>query len=419
MRKIRIIVGLLALLFITGCGVQEEVDRSDVEDKNQAVEDNLDLGTGEEGFEADSITQDQAMNMVYKYATRQIENVEGRKIAINNEEDINLEAYDDVCFVFRVSEETDEQSLVLSFYAIGKYSRIIYQLDPVTGEYVEIGQVDFDGYLSDDQSSENSANDGGQSLDELVAAVQQSKAITMELTHDPSTSMPYPAEDMGYLMNDFVAENLKPIDYTYLFIPDYYVSCDTGVAFYLMQDRSSDNDLTLIQFEGNDTLYASSGTISDDFVRLLSPSSEANMAQMHVFVNDTNVTSCIDTAVRSYGVQITALDYFTNNGYTLASMMEEDIFRVDSYDTIDMSEVDPHLVSVMINYSVKTTSETTSDEWITNNTFVGAIWIDQRDEAARAYILGLEPYMADDTTVSQADMTISIYEKSLAKALME
>jgi hypothetical protein len=269
-----------------------------------------------------------------------------------------------------------------------------------------------------EEQTDVAANNDTATLDELVAAVQQSKSLTVELTHDANTKIPFPAEDMSYLMNNFTTDNLKPFTYPFLFIPEYCVRSDTGVTFYVMQDDSSEFNITVLQFDGDDTQYTADHSIYEDFVRLLSPSTEMNMAQLHVFSNGPDADSSIDAAVHGYGIYSAALNYFTDSGYALASMMEEDIFKVDDYSITEMSDINPGLVSVSIEYSVKTAYENAPDKWVTGNIFTGALWIDQRGSEYRTYVLGVMPYNEDDG-LSQADMTINIYDKSLAKLLNE
>lgn len=426
MRKVIILLCLITLVLISGCGSQIESDKGNDEGKNQ-VEDTpiLDYSNTNEGeYTPDPITQEQAAKLIYNYIKIHIQNSELGIISVSEEGSVTLDSGKDECFTFRASWETVEESEPLGLFAVGKSSLYVYQLDSKTGEYSKIGEADLNSIeeVSTEQGSAGeNTNNNKASLDELVASVQQSKSITFELAQDSSKQISYPPEDMSYLMSNFTVENLKPTGYPFLFIPDYSVTCDTGVTFYIMQDRSGDFDKTVIQFEGSDILYTSDGAISvgGSFARLLSPSLEAKMSQMHAFANGVDKESSINAVVNGECAINTALEYFTNNGYNLASMLEDNIFRVDNYTIVDdLSNVAPNLVSIKINYSVKTVSENGSEEWITDNTFVGAIWTDKRDTVSRAYILGLKPVASGDSS-SAADIAVSIYEKSLVKALME
>lgn len=411
MKKIRFIAVLLLLFVLAGCGGRGKSEDPD----DKAVYEDNETDSPSEDFIQEETSLDSARDIVLAYAVSQIGNSEGN-ISISDEEQVTIK--EETCYVFKIAEETDEKSLTLDFYAFGVVSNSLYRLDAVADEFIFIKQIHSVEELADNTTESNDASNDT-SLEKLVAAVQQSKSLTVEMNHDPNSQIPFPAEDMSYLMANFTTDNLKPCVYPYLFIPEYCIRSDNDVTFYVMQDTAlSESSFAVLQFNGSATLYKADPSIYEDFVRLLSPSTDVNMAQMHVFYNGATKDSSIDDAVKGNGIYTAALEYFTNSGYALASMMEEDIFRVDKYGVTEMSDVDPRLVSVSIEYSVKTAYENAPDKWVTGNVFVGALWIDQQGDQYRAYVLGVMPYSASDG-LTEAEVANSIYEKSLAKLLNE
>ena len=274
--------------------------------------------------------------------------------------------------------------------------------------------------VSDAITQDLNTNNSNESLEELVAMLQQSNNISVELVEKPGTETCFPDEDQAELKSCFTTENLKPVDYQFRFIPEYLISCpDTSVQFYIMQDNTSlDFNLYLLQFAGSDAFYSVDQTIYHPIVRVLSYSTKDNMSLMHVFANGDDAQAATDAVLKVNGVNHAAYEYFEKNGYTLASMLEDDIFRVDGYTVEDMSVIDPRLSSVWIEYSVKTVSEAGEDTWVTNNVFVGAVWVEQNDSQARAYLLGVEPYL-DGSERSYLDMSRSIFQNSFAQVLVE
>ncbi len=261
---------------------------------------------------------------------------------------------------------------------------------------------------------DETAQESGQSLEELVAAVQQSSQIIFELAQEPATQFALPDEEMESMKSYFSTETLSPIDYPFYFIPEYKVICDAGVTFFIMKDpTASDFNLYVLQFLGSDTLYSADQFIYDSFPHLLSFTTDESMANMHVFANGDNIQSAIGAAVSSTSIYTAALEYFESRGYALASMMEEDIFRVDDYSVLDMSSVNPNLVAVLVEYRVKTTSDRSDDTWVTGNHFVCPAWCYQNDSEVRAYILGYSPYQ-DESADKLAEMAEEMYSYSLA-----
>ena len=254
-------------------------------------------------------------------------------------------------------------------------------------------------YIENSVTNEETKNNE-LSLDELLAAVQQSKFISLELFQETGTQTTLPDDDRDYLKSFLTTDYLNPIDYPFLFIPEYGVSCDTGTQFFIMRDSSnSENDLNVLQFAGSEILYSVDRAVSDTLVRILSSTTEDSMLKMQVFANGDTAEDAIKGAVNSYGVYMFALEYFQNRGYSLASMLEDNIFRVDDYYVMDKSQADdnvlktaksdPRLIPVMIEYSVKTISKTGDEQWISGAVFSGAIWVYEKNSKIRAYMLGV------------------------------
>jgi hypothetical protein len=199
-------------------------------------------------------------------------------------------------------------------------------------------------------SDEGSDEPAALPVDDILSAIQASGSAQMALCYDETQSVSIEPSKLDGLKNAFASSGIAPIDYPYLFLPEYSVSFDSGTSYVMMQDTSdADNWMVLLQFDGDDTLYSASYEVfkyshfNTDWIN--------DMAYMHIFADGVNDEGSLDAAIYSSNVTYAARLHYTDLGISLAP--EDPSIRIDDCRVVDMSETDPSLMSVLIEYSVK------------------------------------------------------------------
>jgi hypothetical protein len=281
------------------------------------------------------------------------------------------------------------------------------------------------------QPEEGSDQAEAQPIDDVLAAIQESTSAQMALYYDETQSVSIEPDKLDSLKNAFSSSGITPIDYPYMFLPEYIVSFDNGLSFVLMQDTSdADNWMVVLQFEGDETIYS---TGYDVFKYTHFSTDWANdMAYMHIFENGDSDETSLDAAIYSNDVKYAARLRYSDLGISLAA--EDPSIQIDDCKIVDMSETDPNLMSVLIEYSVKPESVAVlyenadltgnpnlyeEDGWIRGNMFVGAFWKENTDSGTRTYILGLEPFIFDVNGTDQTEVTNTLYTQSYAINLIQ
>lgn len=280
-------------------------------------------------------------------------------------------------------------------------------------------------------SDEGSGEPAAQPIDDILSAIQASNSAQMALFYDETQSVSIEPDKLDGLKNAFASSGIAPIDYPYLFLPEYTVSFDSGPSYVMMQDTSdADNWMVVLQFDGDETIYSASYEVfkyshfNTDWIN--------DMAYMHIFTDGDSDEASLDAAIYSSYVTYAARLHYIELGISLAP--EDPSIRIDDCRVVDMSETDPSLMSVLIEYSVKPESvmvlyENTDlagnpnlyeeDGWIRGNMFVGAFWKESTDSGTRNYILGLEPFIFDVNGIDQTEVTSALYSQSYVMNLAQ
>jgi hypothetical protein len=267
--------------------------------------------------------------------------------------------------------------------------------------------------------------------DDILAAIQESTSAQMALYYDETQSVDIEPDRLDGLKNAFASNGITPIDYPYLFLPEYKVSFDSGLSFVSMQDTSDESNwMVILQFEGDETIYSTGYDVFK--YSHFSTDWSNDMAYMHIFTNGDSDETSLDAAIYSNNVTYAARLHYTDLGISLAA--EDPSIRIDDCKIVDMSETDPNLMSVLIEYSVKPESPAVlsenadlagnpnlyeEDGWIRGNMFVGAFWMESTGSGTRTYILGLEPFIFDVNGTDQTEVANTLYAQSFAVYLAQ
>lgn len=299
----------------------------------------------------------------------------------------------------------------------------------------DLEQEDNEAVENTEENTSDENNSEEMTLDELTALVQQSQSATVELVRDPNSRQSlntdadeaiamFKAQDFEKFKEDFVSANFQPVDYPFYFLPEYRLTFDTGVSYTIMQDQEGDNRISVLQFDGNSSLWCApkevylrtniiTTTLMDDF------------SNMHIFCTADDEETAMNNVLHDGLVWSFIYQYYHSIGYEFEG---EGFYNVDDLIIGQMPETAPNLYWALIQYSVKPSLEGTlpdnmniykEDGWIKGGFMLAAIWNDTSSAGVRSYLLGITPFEYDVNGTSEAEAALELYEQSYAKNLAQ
>jgi len=261
------------------------------------------------------------------------------------------------------------------------------------------------------------------SLSEIIALAKSSTYATCELVRDGASSISFTEEELAILMELLVPEQFTDEGYPHLFNPEYRIVLEKGVNFNLMQDTATLNRyVTIVKFDGIDTIF----TAPYDLFKacnLVMTEEKDDYSYLHIFNDGPNREDAVDTFFKGSLIEWVARNYINSKELYMDTAYEKN-FRIDHIESLTLDDVDPNLIATMISFSFLPMSMEgiensdfffENEGWVSGGALFGALYVDERAEGTRVYVLGLECLNPDINETSLIEVATEFYNNSQAR----